>query len=113
MTFVDQEKLPKCGLVCQHRSVSASYIQCGNKNVLKTVECALRSSASGENIRSKSEQMLWSLLVKFKGRLAWCPTNMRFTIRSLYSGLSCSVQIMSLFINSFGLFSFVCFVSVY
>lgn len=64
--FVDQEKLSECGFVCQHKTVSASYTQCCNKAVLKTVECTLRTHASGENMTSKSEQILWSLLVKLR-----------------------------------------------
>lgn len=26
--FVDQEKLSECGFVCQHKTISASYMQC-------------------------------------------------------------------------------------
>lgn len=57
--FVDQEKLSECGFVCQHQTVSASYMQCCNTAVLKT-------HASGENMTNKSEQILWSLLVKLR-----------------------------------------------
>lgn len=64
--FVGKEKLSECGFVCQHRTVSASYMQCCNKAVSKTVECTLRTHASGENMTNKSEQILCSLLVKLR-----------------------------------------------
>lgn len=64
--FVDQEKMSECGFICQCKTVSASYMQCCNKAVLKSVECTLRTYASGENMTSKSEQILWSFLVKLR-----------------------------------------------
>ncbi len=64
--FVDQEKLSECGFVCQREAASASYTPCCNKAVLKTVAFALRTHASGENMTIKSEQILWSLLVRLR-----------------------------------------------
>ena len=63
--FADQEKLSECCFYCQHKtfSVICSVVI---RLFLKAVECTLRTHASGENMTNKSEQILWSLLVKLR-----------------------------------------------